>query len=102
MGRAGAEDRNGRTQDRGQGQAAARALPEAESMRAKPRKGERVAWDTSQGETTGRIVRKLTTKTRIKGYTAKPTKDAPQYLVRSDKSGKKAAHKASELRKKAS
>lgn len=69
-------------------------------MKSKPKKGDRVVWDTSQGETTGRVVKKLTSKTAIKEHTAKASKSAPQYLVRSDKSGKTAAHKPTELRKK--
>ncbi len=69
-------------------------------MKSKPKKGDRVAWDTSQGEATGRVVKELTSKTKIKGHTAKPSKSAPQYLVRSDKSGRPAAHKPAELRRK--
>jgi len=69
-------------------------------MKTNPKKGTRVTWDTSQGKTTGKVLRKLTTKTKIKGHTAKPSKEEPQYLVRSDKSGKTAAHKPSELKKK--
>lgn len=63
------------------------------------KKGDHVAWDTSQGETTGHVERKLTSTTKIKGHTAKATKENPEYLVKSDKSGKEAAHKPSELRK---
>lgn len=62
--------------------------------------GDKVAWDTSQGETHGRVLRKLTRTTRIKGYSAKATAEDPEYLVRSDKTGAKAAHKPAALRKK--
>ncbi|GGC48210.1 DUF2945 domain-containing protein [Chelatococcus reniformis] len=62
-------------------------------------KGDKVAWDTSQGETHGKVVRKQTSKTRIKGHTAAASKDDPQYIVESAKSGKRAAHKPGELRK---
>ncbi len=63
------------------------------------KKGDKVTWDTSQGKTKGVVERKITTETKIKGYTAKPSKDDPQYLVKSDKTGAKAAHKPKELKK---
>lgn len=63
------------------------------------RKGDRVAWDTSQGETTGKVVRKQTARTRIKGHVVAATPDDPQFIVESEKSGKRAAHKPGELRK---
>ena len=63
------------------------------------RVGDHVAWDSPQGEVEGRVERKLTRKTRIKGHVATPTKDDPQFLVRSDKTGAAAAHKPEGLRK---
>jgi hypothetical protein len=63
------------------------------------KKGDPVSWDTSQGKTHGKVEKKLTSATKIKGHTAKATKDDPQYLVKSDKTGAKAAHKPSELKK---
>ena len=68
-------------------------------MRAKLERGDRVSWRTSQGEARGKVVRKLTGKSRIKGYTAKASKQNPQYLVTSTKTGAKAAHKRSALKK---
>ena len=68
-------------------------------MARDPRPGDEVSWDTSQGETHGKVVRKLTTPTRIKGHVAKPTKADPQYLVRSQKTGAEAAHRPEELRR---
>ena len=64
-------------------------------------KGDHVAWDTSQGETHGTVERKLTKPTQIKGHKVAASPDNPEYLVKSDKSGKEAAHKPSELRKRA-
>ena len=61
--------------------------------------GDKVKWDTSQGETHGKVVRKQTTPTQIKGHKVAASKDNPQYIVKSDKSGKEAAHKPGELRK---
>jgi hypothetical protein len=63
------------------------------------KKGDRVAWDTSQGETTGKIVRKLTRPMEIKGHHVAASPENPQYLVESEKSGAQAAHKPDELRK---
>lgn len=62
-------------------------------------KGDHVAWDTSQGETHGTVERKLTKLTRVQGHQVAASPDKPEYLVRSDKSGRPAAHRPSELRK---
>ena len=61
--------------------------------------GDKVAWDWSQGEVKGTVEKKITSETHIKGHVAKATKDDPQYLVKSDKTGAEAAHKPEELRK---
>jgi hypothetical protein len=61
--------------------------------------GDKVAWDTSQGKTHGKVVRKQTTETHIKRHKVAASKDNPEYIVRSDKSGKIAAHKPGELKK---
>jgi hypothetical protein len=63
------------------------------------KKGDKVAWATSQGETQGKVVRKQTTPTKIKGHKVAASKDDPQYIVRSDKTGKEAAHKPESLKK---
>ena len=62
--------------------------------------GDEVSWGTSQGETHGKVVKKQTTPTQIKGHKVAASKDNPEYIVKSDKSGKMAAHKPSELKKK--
>ena len=61
--------------------------------------GDTVAWDHSQGTTKGKVVKKLTKPTKIKTHKVAASKDNPKYLVESDKTGAKAAHKPSELRK---
>jgi hypothetical protein len=63
------------------------------------KQGDHVAWDTSQGETHGEVVRRETGKARAGGHVAKATKDEPQYRVKSDKTGKEAIHKPDALRK---
>lgn len=64
------------------------------------KKGDKVEWDTSQGKTHGTVVKKQTSETHIKTHKVAASKDKPQYIVKSDKSGKEAAHKPEELRKK--
>lgn len=63
------------------------------------KKGEKVTWNTSQGETTGEVEKKLTSPTEIKGHHVAASKDNPEYLVKSDKTGKEAAHKPDALEK---
>ena len=62
-------------------------------------KGDRVTWNTSQGETHGTVERKLTKPTDINGHHVAASKENPEYLVRSGKSGDKAAHKPESLKK---
>ncbi len=62
--------------------------------------GDKVKWDTSQGETHGVVEKKQTTDTKIKSHKVKASKEDPQYIVKSEKTGAKAAHKPDELRKK--
>jgi hypothetical protein len=64
------------------------------------KKGDTVAWKTSQGETTGKVVRNQTSPTKIKGHEVKASKADPQVIVESSKTGAKAAHKPSALKKK--
>ena len=61
--------------------------------------GDKVSWNTSQGETHGTVEKKVTSTERVKGHIAKATKDEPQYKVKSAKSGKEAIHKPDELKK---
>jgi hypothetical protein len=63
------------------------------------RKGDKVAWDTPQGETHGIVERKLTARTTVKGHEVAASPEHPQYLVKSDTSGKEAAHKPDALRR---
>lgn len=64
-----------------------------------PKKGDKVSWDTSQGKTEGTVEKTVTSTTKVKGHTAKATKEDPQVLVKSAKSGKQAVHKPEELKK---
>ena len=69
-----------------------------QSRELKP--GDRVEWNTSQGKTSGRVVTKQTSPTKIKGHDVAASRTHPQYLVQSEKSGQKAAHDAKALKKK--
>ena len=68
-------------------------------MAEKLKTGDKVEWETSQGKTAGKVKKKLTAPTKIKGHTVAASKENPEYLVESDKSGKPAAHKPESLKK---
>jgi hypothetical protein len=61
--------------------------------------GKKVTWNTSRGRTVGVVVKKLTDKTRIKTHKVSASEKSPEYLVKSLKTGKLAAHKAKALMK---
>lgn len=68
-------------------------------MDKKLNKGDEVSWETSQGKTHGEVVKKQTSPTKIKGHKVDASPEEPQYIVKSDKTGAKAAHKAKALKK---
>jgi hypothetical protein len=59
--------------------------------------GTKVIWDSSQGEIHGTVKEKVTSTKNVKGHSAKATKDDPQYVVASDKTGAEAIHKPDAL-----
>ena len=61
--------------------------------------GDKVEWDPSGGHSVGKVVKKVTSPTKIKGHEVKASKDNPEYIVKSDKSGATAAHKPGSLKK---
>jgi hypothetical protein len=61
------------------------------------KRGDEVRWNTPQGKTRGKVVRKLTADTSVKGTDVKASEDDPRYLVESEKSGEHAAHKPDAL-----
>ncbi len=63
------------------------------------KKGDQVEWDSSGGTTRGVIKEIVTEPTDFKNHHFEASKDKPEYLVESEKSGKEAIHKADELRK---
>lgn len=62
--------------------------------------GDKVEWETPQGKTSGTVKKKLTAPTEIKTHKVAASKDNPEYLVESEKSGKEAAHKPDSLKRK--
>ena len=60
-------------------------------------KRSKVTWNTPQGETQGKAVEKRTEEFEHDGQTFKASKDDPYWIVESEKSGSKAAHKESSL-----
>lgn len=68
-------------------------------MADKLKKGDQVAWETSQGKTSGTVKKKLTKPIDIKGHHVAASTDNPEYLVESEKSGGQAAHKPEALKK---
>ena len=63
------------------------------------KKGDHVSWNTSQGKTEGKVTEKKTEDFEIYGHERRASKDDPQVVVKSDKSGKEAAHKESSVEK---
>ena len=61
--------------------------------------GDRVEWDSHGGTAVGEVVRKISADEEAGGRTVRASKDEPQYLVRSDKSGGEAVHKPEALRR---
>ncbi|MBN6191049.1 MULTISPECIES: DUF2945 domain-containing protein [Microbacterium] len=62
-------------------------------------KGDRVSWNTSQGRTRGTVVEKRTKDFTFAGQHFTASDEEPAYLVESEKSGDRAAHKGSALRR---
>ena len=64
------------------------------------KKGDHVTWKSHGGEARGTVKKKITSDTEAAGRTVRASKDEPQYLVRSEKSGREAVHKPSALKNK--
>ncbi len=65
-------------------------------MKKAPKAGDSVTWKSHGGEARGRVVRKTTSPTTIKGHKVAASKDNPEYIVETN-DGKRAAHKAAAL-----
>lgn len=69
----------------------------AEKMAA-PKAGDKVSWKSHGGTAHGKVVKKQTSPTDIKGHHVAASKDNPQFIVETGE-GKRAAHKAGALSK---
>jgi Hypervirulence associated proteins TUDOR domain len=63
-------------------------------------KGDDVEWQSHGGTAEGKVEKKITSDTQAAKRTVRASKDDPQYLVRSDKSGGEAVHHPEALTKK--
>ncbi|MEV4008266.1 DUF2945 domain-containing protein [Actinomadura sp. NPDC049753] len=62
-----------------------------------PEPGDEVGWRSHGSTTEGRVEKKITDRREEAGRTVAASPEEPQYVVRSEKSGKKAVHKGSAL-----
>lgn len=63
------------------------------------KRGDRVTWNSEAGRVTGIIQKKITSDILFKGYKRHASKTEPQYIIKSDKTGHIAVHKATALRR---
>jgi hypothetical protein len=61
--------------------------------------GDHVEWNSEAGRVRGTIKKRITSEIKFKGYTVHASKEAPQYLIKSDKTDHMAMHKGSALKK---
>ena len=64
------------------------------------KKGDKVEWSSHGGKAEGKVEKRLTEDTEIRGQKIRASEDDPRYLMESKKSGGKAAHKPGALKKK--
>jgi hypothetical protein len=62
-------------------------------------KGAKVEWTSHGGTAEGAVEKNITSDTHAAKHDVKASKDEPQYLVKSDKSGGEAVHKPGALKK---
>jgi hypothetical protein len=65
-----------------------------------PSVGGEVTWRSHGSTARGKVEKRITGRQEEAGRTVAASPDDPQYVVRSEKSGKKAVHRPSALRKK--
>ncbi|GAB2957096.1 DUF2945 domain-containing protein [Nonomuraea fastidiosa] len=62
-----------------------------------PSVGDEVTWKSHGSTAHGKVEKKVTSRQEEAGRTVAASPEEPQYVVRSEKSGKKAVHKPSAL-----
>jgi hypothetical protein len=61
--------------------------------------GDRVSWQSHGATAVGKVLQKLTSRQKAAGRTVAASRDEPQYLVESEKSGGTAVHKPESLKR---
>jgi len=61
--------------------------------------GDHVSWNSEAGRVRGTIKKKVTSPMRFKNYMVRPSREEPQYLIKSDKTDHLAMHKGTALKK---
>ncbi len=61
--------------------------------------GDHVEWNSEGGRVRGTIKKKITSAIKFKTYTARASKEEPQYMIKSDKTDHMAMHKGAALKK---
>jgi hypothetical protein len=59
--------------------------------------GDHVRWNSEAGRVSGVIMKKITSNAKLKGYVRHASKEAPQYVIKSDKTDHVAIHKGTAL-----
>lgn len=63
------------------------------------KRGDRVTWNSSQGEVDGTVEKILTSESYVKTHRVAASPDHPEVLVKSDETGAEAAHKPESLKR---
>ena len=61
------------------------------------KRGDKVSWRSHGKTVEGTVEKKLTSRTEAAGRTVAASEDEPQFLVKSDKTGREAVHKPESL-----
>ena len=61
--------------------------------------GDRVSWNTEQGRTRGKVMERRTKDFQLSGQRFRASEEEPKLVVESEKTGARAAHAPSALRK---
>jgi hypothetical protein len=72
---------------------------EGASVTERFKRGDRVEWNFRGRTVSGRVRRRLTTRTEVGGQIVAASKDDPRYVVRSEKSGKETTRRPEALRR---
>lgn len=63
------------------------------------KRGDHVQWNSEAGIVRGKILKKIISDIKVKGYVHHASKDKPQYMIKSDKTDHVAIHKSAALRR---